>query len=113
MSNYEVELQMDDSTDSQYEYTLDTAPERGHEAVAQLLVEHSADVNLQGGEHGNVLEASAAGGHGAMSRLLEHGAAMNILHGKYCNAIQAAVTGGLEEVVNLRLNKGIEVAKWL
>jgi hypothetical protein len=44
-----VELQMDDSTASQYGYTLDTMAAGGHEAVAWLLVEHGADVNSQGG----------------------------------------------------------------
>ena len=42
----------------------------GHEAVVRLLLEKGADVNAQGGQYGNALQAASYRGHEAVVRLL-------------------------------------------
>ncbi|PWO15022.1 hypothetical protein PtrARCrB10_12117, partial [Pyrenophora tritici-repentis] len=49
-----------------------------HEAIVKLLLNKGADVNAQGGEYGNALQAASAGGHEAIVKLLlDKGAGVN------------------------------------
>jgi len=48
------------------------------------LIEDGADVNVQGGRYGNVLQAASYGGHEAIVKLLmEKGAHKNIMTMSY------------------------------
>lgn len=42
---------------------LQAAAAKGHQLVALFLLDCGADVNVQGGKHGNALAAAQAGGH--------------------------------------------------
>jgi ankyrin repeat domain-containing protein 50 len=46
------------------------AAENGHEKVIELLLGKSADINAQGGEYGNALQAASYGGHEKVVELL-------------------------------------------
>ncbi|KAK4148589.1 hypothetical protein C8A00DRAFT_38833, partial [Chaetomidium leptoderma] len=59
-----------------------------------------ADVNAQGGDFGNALQAASYGGHAEIVRqLLERRADVNAQGGHYSNALQAASYGGHAEIV--------------
>ncbi|KAK5075725.1 hypothetical protein LTR70_010046 [Exophiala xenobiotica] len=68
--------------------------------VVVILLEQKAEVNAQGGEYGNALQAALANGHEkVVQMLLEQGADVNAQGGKHGNALQAASLGGHERVV--------------
>ncbi|KAF9050900.1 ankyrin repeat-containing domain protein [Rhodocollybia butyracea] len=82
----------------------------GHETVVRLLLEMGADVNAQGGTHGNALQAAAFNGNETIvSVLLEKGAEVNAQGGGHGNALQAAARRGHEAIVSLLLKKGAAV----
>jgi ankyrin repeat protein len=82
----------------------------GLQKTVELLLEKNADVNEQGGEYGNALQAASSRGHElVVKRLLEKNADVNAQGGSYCNALQAASHGGHELVVKLLLEKNAEV----
>jgi ankyrin repeat protein len=55
----------------------------GHREIIQLLLDKGADVNAQGGEYGNALQAASWGGHQeAVRLLLDNGADVNAQGGK-------------------------------
>jgi Cdc6-like AAA superfamily ATPase len=82
----------------------------GHDAVVQLLLDEDANVNAQGGDHGNALQAASVGGHTQVVKmLLEAGAEVNAQGGDYGNALQAASVGGHTQVVKMLLEAGAEV----
>jgi ankyrin repeat protein len=82
----------------------------GLQKTVELLLEKNADVNEQGGEYGNALQAASSRGHElVVKRLLEKNADVNAQGGSYCNALQAASHGGHEQVVKLLLEKNAEV----
>ena len=73
----------------------------------KLVLEKGADVNAQGGLHGNALQAASLGGHEAIVKLLlEKGADVNAQGGRHGNALQAALRGGHEAIVKLLLANG-------
>jgi ankyrin repeat protein len=85
-------------------------PYEGPEAILGLLLDHSADVNTQGGRHGNALYAAAFQGNEAVVRfLLDHGADVNTQSGRYGNALQAAAYQGNEAIVRHLLDHGADV----
>jgi hypothetical protein len=82
----------------------------GHNTVVQLLLDRGADVNAQGGEYGNALQAASAEGHELVVKLLlNKGADVNAQGGDYCNALYVASYRGHEQVVKMLLNKGADV----
>src|SRR3954451_16514314 len=82
----------------------------GQEATAQKLVDKGADVNAQGGQYGNALQAASSGGHEQIvQRLLENGADVDAQGGLYGNALQAGSSGGHDQMVQRLLEKGADV----
>ncbi|KAJ7059443.1 hypothetical protein C8F01DRAFT_1295268 [Mycena amicta] len=101
-----------------YGNALQAASDGGHPDIVRLLLEHGADVNMQGGHDGNALQAASHSGHLDVVRLLlEHGADVNAQGGHYGNALrrhyenalQAASAGGHLDVVRLLLEHGADV----
>ncbi|OAP56960.1 hypothetical protein AYL99_09072 [Fonsecaea erecta] len=84
---------------------------RGYRSlVKNILAEGGADVNAQGGEYGNALQAASRGGHRQIvERLLEAGADVNAQSGKYGNALQAASQGGHRQIVKRLLEADADV----
>jgi Ankyrin repeats (3 copies) len=75
-----------------------------------LLLDKGADINAQGGEYGNALQAASTKGHEVVVRLLlDKGADVNAQGGLYSNALQAAWAQGHEVVVQLLLDEGADV----
>jgi len=59
--------------------------------VVQMLKDAGANVNAQGGEYGNALQAASMGGHEKVVQMLtDAGANVNAQGGWYGNALQAA-----------------------
>jgi hypothetical protein len=90
----------------------------GLREVVELLLDKGADVNAQGGEYGNALQAASARGHEAasvrvheavMKLLLDKDADVNVQGGQYGNALYTASARGHKAVVKLLLDKGAEV----
>jgi hypothetical protein len=77
---------------------------------ARHLIDNEADVNAQGGEYGNALQAASQRGYQEIvNLLLDNEADVNAQGGEYGNALQAASKEGHQEIVNLLLNKGADV----
>jgi ankyrin repeat protein len=75
--------------------------------VVELLLKYGADVNAQGGQYSNALQAASLGGFNAVVELLlKYGADVNAQSGQYGNALQAASSGRNEAVVELLLKNG-------
>ncbi|KAF1807850.1 Pfs, NACHT and ankyrin domain protein, partial [Eremomyces bilateralis CBS 781.70] len=78
-------------------------------APARDLIGKGADVNAQGGEYGNALQAASSRGHQEIiALLLDKGADVGAQGGLYGNALQAASSGGHQEIVALLLDKGAD-----
>ena len=77
----------------------------------KMLLENGAEVNAEGGEYGNALQAASYGGNEAIVKLLlENGAEVNAEGGEYGNALQAAASyKGNEAIVKLLLENGAEM----
>ncbi|KAF2111508.1 ankyrin repeat-containing domain protein [Lophiotrema nucula] len=84
----------------------------GLEEMTKLLVDKGADVNTQGGWHGNALQAASAKGHKQIVRvLLEAHSEVNAQGGQYGNALQAAAAKGRDDITNLLLRFGADINK--
>jgi hypothetical protein len=84
--------------------------EKGASFMTQMLLDKGADVNAQGGQYGNALQAASVNGRKeVVTLLLEKGADVNAQGGLYGNALQAASANGRKEVVTLLLEKGADV----
>jgi ankyrin repeat protein len=71
-----------------------------------------ADVNAQGGDYGNALQAASVGGHKEIVELLLlKGADVNAQEGYYGNALQAASAKGHKEIVELLIHPGSQEQK--
>ncbi|KAJ7444046.1 ankyrin repeat-containing domain protein [Mycena latifolia] len=93
-----------------YGTALQVASARGHESVAQFLVEMGADVNAQGGLCGTALQAASYGGHESVAQfLIEMGADVNAVGGYFGTALQAASAGGHKSVAQFLIEKGADV----
>ena len=87
--------------------SLYSVAEKGDVEAVKILLNAKADVNAQGGEYGNALQAASRHGHETVVRLLlDKGADVNARGGYYGNALQAASRYGHEAVVRLLLDKG-------
>jgi ankyrin repeat protein len=74
------------------------------------ILDSGADVNAQGGEYGNALQAAAYSGNEAVVRLLVASRAdVNAQGGRYGNALQAAASSGNEAVARLLVASGADV----
>ncbi|KAM5521104.1 hypothetical protein FOXYSP1_14994 [Fusarium oxysporum f. sp. phaseoli] len=82
----------------------------GLAGAARDLMTEGADVNAQGGEYGNVLQAASSGGNlKIVQLLLDKGADISAQGGQYGNSLQAASYEGNLEVVQLLLDNGADV----
>jgi hypothetical protein len=69
--------------------------------------DESADVNTQGGGHGNMLQVACWGGHlEVVKELLDKDVEVNAQGGGYGDALQAACSPGHSEVIDLLNAKG-------
>lgn len=76
----------------------------GVQRIAELLLKRWVDVNAQGGEYGNALQAACFKGNKETAKiLLEKGADVNAKGGMYGHALQAASYAGNRVVVELLL----------
>lgn len=57
------------STDDRGTYPVILASLNGYGTIVQLLLEKGAEINAQGGEYGNALQAASLGGHDKIVRL--------------------------------------------
>jgi ankyrin repeat protein len=81
----------------------------GHTGVTELLLQHGADANAQGGEYDNALYAASSKGHDEIVHmLLQHGADANVQGGLYGNALYAASFKGHDEIVHMLLQHGAD-----
>ncbi|KAK5790610.1 hypothetical protein VI817_007897 [Penicillium citrinum] len=68
------------------------------------------NINAQGGEYGNAVQAASFKGHQEIVKLLlDKGADVNAQGGRYGNALYAASFEGHQEIVKLLLDKGADV----
>jgi hypothetical protein len=89
---------------------LTIAAEYGQYEMAKMLLDKGADVNAQGGEYRNALQAASVGDHEQVVKmLLDNGADVNAQGGRFGNALLAASVGGHKQVVKMLLNKGADV----
>jgi hypothetical protein len=78
--------------------------------AARDLTTEGADVNAQGGEYGNALQAASYEGHlEIVQLLLDKGADVNAQGGECSNALYAALLRGNLEIVQMLLDKGADV----
>ncbi|KAK4060549.1 uncharacterized protein Triagg1_10674 [Trichoderma aggressivum f. europaeum] len=83
--------------------------------IAQLLIDHGADVNIVGKSHGTALQKAAYRGCMNMVKLLlENGADVNIQGGTYGNALQGVCysprgLGTKAEMIQLLVDHGADV----
>lgn len=83
---------------------------QSHFTIVQLLLEKGADVNAEGGQLGNSLQAASFLGHiDVMRLLLEKGADVNAKGGYYGNPLQAAFIRHHIDVVQLLFEEGADV----
>ncbi|KAJ7019718.1 ankyrin repeat-containing domain protein [Mycena alexandri] len=82
----------------------------GHFQMTQLLIEHGANVNAQGGYFGSALQAASVRGHiNIVQLLIEQGANVNAQGGVYNSALQAASFNGHKHMVCFLIEQGANV----
>ncbi|KAM5528408.1 hypothetical protein FOXYSP1_18889 [Fusarium oxysporum f. sp. phaseoli] len=78
--------------------------------AARDLITEGSDVNGQGGEYDNALQAASSEGHlQVVQMLLDKGANINAQGGYFGNALQAASYRGHLEIVQILLDKGANI----
>ncbi|RYC78788.1 hypothetical protein BFJ63_vAg18337, partial [Fusarium oxysporum f. sp. narcissi] len=78
--------------------------------TVKALLPNNRNVNAQGGDYGNSLQAASYNGHEEIVRLLlDEGADVNAQGGLCGNALYAASEGGQKDVVRLLLDEGADV----
>jgi ankyrin repeat protein len=82
----------------------------GLSTITGLLLDLDAEINAQGGQFGNALQAASWRGYEQVVKmLLDKGAEVNAQGGNYGNALQAASWRGHEQLVKTLLDKGANV----
>ena len=90
--------------------TLYSEVQKGDLETVKMLLDAGADVNAQGGFHGNALQvASHRGYRNVVGLLLENGADVNAQGGVHSTALEAASIRGHEDVVRLLLENEADV----
>lgn len=80
------------------------ARENGNTAIAEILLNYGADVNIHGGSYGTALQAACKNGHGMIANmLLAVGADVNAQAGVCGAALQAACNSGDVEIVKTEI----------
>ncbi|KAK4170581.1 Pfs NACHT and ankyrin domain protein, partial [Triangularia setosa] len=83
---------------------------KGLIVAVQSLLEKGAEVNAQGGNLGNALQAASFRGHqDIVTLLLDKGADVNAQGGNLGNALYAVSSKGHQDIVKLLLDKGADV----
>ncbi|KAL8879663.1 MAG: hypothetical protein Q9198_002769, partial [Flavoplaca austrocitrina] len=85
------------------------ASSTGHLAVARILLQHGADVNVSGGRLGTPLQAACFQGHIDIVQLLIMYGADTKARGLFHNALQAAAKGNYEDIAMLLLQSGFGI----
>jgi len=110
--SYEGEVTFFRITPSKVGSPLYYASYYGLSRVAAMLAEGGADVNAQGGDYGNALQAAAYNSEDVslIKLLLEAGADVNAQGGEYGNALQAAAYNSEDvSLIKLLLKAGADV----
>jgi len=82
----------------------------GHDPVADLLLRHGAEINLQSSKGGTALTRAADNGHERVVEvLIQHGAEINAQDNDGDTALTNAAFSGHERVVDLLLRGGAEI----
>lgn len=126
----ELLLNAEVGPDGWLDLALQTASAQGQFKIVELLLRKGANVNAQGGYHGNALQAASIyNWQGALpwevandaprapwgntfktvELLLSKGANVNAQGGEYGNALQAASANGCINIVELLLSNGADV----
>ncbi|KAH8702902.1 ankyrin repeat domain-containing protein [Phaeosphaeriaceae sp. PMI808] len=96
--------------DSRDQTPLFLAAEHGHHETVKLFLDKGADINAQGGEYGNALQAASYRGHEQVVKLLlSKNVDVNAQGGDYGSALQEASAGGHEQIVKLLLDKNVDI----
>ena len=79
----------------------------GLSQIVEDILAEGVDINAEGGEYGNALQAASSKGHEkVVQMLLDAGADVNAKGGRYGTALQAASENGHEGVIQLLLAAG-------
>ncbi|KAK0932696.1 hypothetical protein LTR29_015734 [Friedmanniomyces endolithicus] len=81
----------------------------GLERSTSALIDKGVDVNAQGGDHGNALQAACSKGRKKIAEMLISNGADNAPKGYNSTALQAACAEGHEKTAELLLSHGVDV----
>ncbi|KAJ6476661.1 ankyrin repeat-containing domain protein [Mycena vitilis] len=93
-----------------YTTPLAVAAYYGHLQMVQLMINHGAEVNAEGGRYGTALQAASCVGQvDAVGLLIASGANINLPGGEYGAALHAASYEGHRNIVELLIRHGANV----
>lgn len=97
--------------DRKYGNALQAAATRnGNLNIVKFLIDSGADVNAQGGEYGNSLQAAAVYGTlGLVKFLIENGADVNAQGGCHESALQTTINESKQDIESLLRNNGAKL----
>ncbi|KAJ5593556.1 hypothetical protein N7537_010460 [Penicillium hordei] len=83
----------------------------GHNTIVEILLDAGADVNAQGGEYGNALQAAAAlgGSPEKVKILLDAGADVNAQGGQHGSPFLAAIYSGHADLIEILFHAGADI----